>query len=197
MGRDSFGEIAFATRAATTNSPDFHKGLANRLTHSTTLRLHPDPRTLPRPARSTDPLAFLETTMLQLRWYSACCLVLGLLAISILAAPASETFPFGSALFLDSRPLPGSKRIPMIEIQENGTAAFNLWCASVSGSASVAADTITIAPTKALSVQCTPDRLNLDTNLLKALMQVTNWQRHGDVIDLIGATNLRFRMATN
>jgi heat shock protein HslJ len=135
--------------------------------------------------------------MRQLRWYLGCCLVLGLLAIPVLAATASETFPFGSALFLDSRPLPGSKRIPMIEIQENGTAAFNLWCASLSGSASVAADTITITPTKALSVQCSPDRLTLDTDLLKALMQVTNWQRRGEVIDLIGATNLRFRMATN
>jgi len=135
--------------------------------------------------------------MSRLRWYSACCMMLALLAIPLLSAAASETFPFGSALFLDSAPLPGSKRIPMIEIQENGTAAFNLWCASVSGSASVAADTITITPSKALSVQCTPDRLARDTSLLTALMQVTNWQRHGEVIDLIGTTNLRFRMATN
>jgi heat shock protein HslJ len=135
--------------------------------------------------------------MPQLRWHAACCLVVAFVAASLPLATASETFPFGSALFLDSPPLPGSKRIPMIEIQENGTAAFNLWCASVSGSASVAADTITITPSKALSVQCTPDRLTRDTNLLTALMQVTNWQRHGDVIDLIGATNLRFRVATN
>ena len=134
--------------------------------------------------------------MLQLRWYSACCLVLALLA-PLVAAAASDNFPFGSALFLDSPPLPGSKRIPMIEIEENGKAAFNLWCANVSGSASVAANTITITPAKALSVQCTPDRLTRDTNLLTALMQVTSWQRHGDVIELIGTTNLRFRVATN
>jgi heat shock protein HslJ len=137
-------------------------------------------------------------TMVQLRWYAACCIVLAGLAVSLMSAAANEAaFPFGSALFLDSAPLPGSRRIPMIEIQENGTAAFNLWCANVSGSANVAADTITITPTKALSVQCTPDRLTRDTSLLTALMQVTNWQRHGDVIDLIGTTNLRFRMATN
>ncbi len=135
--------------------------------------------------------------MLRLRWHSACCLALAFLAIPLLSATASGTFPFGSALFLDSPPLPGSKRIPMIEIEENGTAAFNLWCANVSGSANVAADTITIVPAKALSVQCTPDRLTRDTNLLTALMQVTSWQRHGDVIDFIGATNLRFRVATN
>jgi heat shock protein HslJ len=135
--------------------------------------------------------------MLQLRRHSACCFMLAFLAVSLVSATASETFPFGSALFLDSAPLPGSKRIPMIEIQENGTAAFNLWCANVSGSANVDANTITIMPAKALSVQCTPDRLTRDTSLLTALMQVTSWQRHGDVIDLIGATNLRFRVATN
>ena len=135
--------------------------------------------------------------MVRLCWHSARCLALACLVMPLISATASETFPFGSALFLDSPPLPGSKRIPMIEIQENGTAAFNLWCANVSGSANVAADTITITPNKALSVQCTPDRLSRDTNLLTALMQVTNWQRHGDVIDLIGTTNLRFRMTTN
>jgi hypothetical protein len=143
-------------------------------------------------------LIFLETTMLRLRWHSACCFVLAFIAVSLLSATASETFPFGSALFLDSPPLPGSRRIPMIEIQENGTAAFNLWCASVSGSANIAADAITITPTaKTSSVQCTPDRFSRDANLLTALVQVTNWQRHGDVIDFIGATNLRFRVATN
>ncbi len=136
--------------------------------------------------------------MLRLRWHFACCFVLAFLAVSFLSATASETFPFGSALFLDSPPLPGSKRIPMIEIQENGNAAFNLWCASVSGSANVAPGTITITPTaKTSSVQCTPDRFTRDASLLTALTQVTSWQRHGDVIDFIGATNLRFRVATN
>ena len=136
--------------------------------------------------------------MLRLRWHSACCLVLAFLAIPLLSADRERNGSRSAArCSLDSPPLPGSKRIPMIEIEENGTAAFNLWCANVSGSANVAANTITIMPAKALSVQCTPDRLTRDTNLLTALMQVTSWQRHGDVIDFIGATNLRFRVATN
>jgi heat shock protein HslJ len=136
--------------------------------------------------------------MIQLRWHFACCAALAIFAVSLMSAAASETkFPFGSALFLDSPPLPGSRRIPMIEIEENGVAAFKLWCATVSGSASVADNTITIVATKTLSMQCTPDRLARDNNLLMALTQMTNWQRHGDVIDFIGATNLRFRMTTN
>jgi hypothetical protein len=138
-------------------------------------------------------------TMVQLRWQGAFFVVLAILAVPLMSAAANEgAFPFGSALFLDSPPLAGSKRIPMIEIEENGKAALNLWCASVNGSANVAANTITITPTvKTSSVQCTPDQFTRDTSLLTALMQVTNWQRHGDVIDLTGTTNLRFRVGTN
>jgi hypothetical protein len=33
--------------------------------------------------------------------------------------------------------------------------------------------------------------------LLAALAQVTSWRRHGDVIEFIGATTLRFRLMTN
>jgi hypothetical protein len=33
--------------------------------------------------------------------------------------------------------------------------------------------------------------------LLAALAQVTSWRRHGDVIEFIGATKLRFRLMTN
>jgi heat shock protein HslJ len=114
------------------------------------------------------------------------------------AAAASDTaFPFGSELALDAAPLPGTKRVPTIEIDEDGTAAFNLWCARVSGSASVTADAITIVPSKTLSAQCTPEQLTQDAALLAALSQVTTWRRDGDVIDFLGTTPLRFRLMTN
>jgi hypothetical protein len=45
--------------------------------------------------------------------------------------------------------------------------------------------------------QCGPDRQTLDTELLAALAQVTNWRRHGDVVELLGVTPLRFRLMTN
>jgi hypothetical protein len=32
---------------------------------------------------------------------------------------------------------------------------------------------------------------------LAALTQVTSWRRRGDVIELLGATKLRFRLLTN
>jgi hypothetical protein len=45
--------------------------------------------------------------------------------------------------------------------------------------------------------QCPADRQSGDESLLAALAQVTNWRRTGDVIELRGATTLRFRLMTN
>jgi hypothetical protein len=139
-----------------------------------------------------------ETTMLRLRRRCVYCLVLAFLATALAPADANDSaFPFGSELALDAAPLPGTKRVPTIEIDQDGAAAFNLWCARVSGAASVTDQGITIVPSKTLSAQCTPDQLTQDAALLAALSQVTNWRRNGDVIDFIGATPLRFRLMTN
>jgi hypothetical protein len=134
-----------------------------------------------------------------LRRHSACGFVLAVLAGSLLPAIAAgeSSFPFGSALVLDAPPLPGSKRMPMIEIEENGAASFYLWCASARGSANVAADAISLVPTTALPSQCTADQISRDADLLAQLAQVTGWRRQGDEIDLLGATTLRFRLMTN
>jgi hypothetical protein len=45
--------------------------------------------------------------------------------------------------------------------------------------------------------QCAPERQNGDEKLLAALVQVTNWRRTGDVVELSGSTTLRFRLMTN
>jgi hypothetical protein len=143
----------------------------------------------------------LETTMLWPSRGFGCSLVpfvVALLFCSVPLAAANETsFPFGSALFLDATPAPGSKRVPMIEIEQNGAASFYLWCASARGSANVADDTISITPTTAVPSQCTADEISRDAGLLAALSQVTEWRRQGDEIDLLGATTLRFRLMTN
>jgi len=93
--------------------------------------------------------------------------------------------------------MPGSKRVPILEIDANGAASIDLWCISVRGQASVGTDTISIVPSAAQPGSCGPDRLSRDENLLAALAQVTNWRRRGDVIELIGTTALRFRLITN
>ena len=125
-------------------------------------------------------------------------LVYALIANSIWPAVASErAFPFDRELILDATPMPGSKRLPILEIAENGAASIELWCARVEAQATVGSDTITIVPIKGDRAQCAPEHQSIDENLLAALMQVTNWRCSGDVIELLGATTLRFRLMTN
>ncbi len=106
-------------------------------------------------------------------------------------------FPFGREMILDTAPLPGSKRVPILEIEENGAASIDLWCASLHGQANVSDDTISIVPGPPQPASCAPERQTGDENLLAAIAQVTNWRRNGDVIELRGASTLRFRLMTN
>jgi hypothetical protein len=118
-------------------------------------------------------------------------------AVAVWPAQASEPFPFGSELMLDALPMQGSKRVPMIEIEDDGTASIDLWCASVKAQATVNDTALTIVPGDAPAAPCDPDRQARDTDLLAKLGQVTGWRRSGEVIELTGATPLRFRLMTN
>ncbi|MFY9838694.1 MAG: META domain-containing protein [Xanthobacteraceae bacterium] len=126
-------------------------------------------------------------------------LVAGVVVSSPLASAESESsFPFGSELVLDQAPMHGSKRIPMIEIEEDGATSIDLWCASAKAQAAVGDSSITIVPGDLqASAQCEPDRQARDATLLAELAQVTNWRRSGEVVELLGATPLRFRLMTN
>jgi META domain len=117
--------------------------------------------------------------------------------LSLGLAQASEPFPFGSELMLDAAPMRGSKRVPIIEIEDNGSASIDLWCASVKAQATVGDAAITIVPGAAQPAQCDPDRQARDVDLLAALTQVTGWRWRGEAIELTGATPLRFRRMGN
>jgi heat shock protein HslJ len=143
-----------------------------------------------------------ESSMLRLwlRRCFACAFVLAAFASLISPfqrAQASQPFPFGSELMLDAAPMPGSRRVPMIEIEDDGTASIDLWCASLKAQATVDNSTITIVPGSAQPAECDPDRQARDADLLSALTQVTGWRRSGEVIELTGATPLRFHLMTN
>jgi heat shock protein HslJ len=135
--------------------------------------------------------------MLRLRRrFVCCCLVFASLLGT--ATASDRTFPFDRELVLEAAPMRGSKRVPIIEIGENGAASIDLWCARLRGEANVGADTISIVPGPAEPMQqCAPERQNGDEKLLAALVQVTNWRRTGDVVELSGSTTLRFRLMTN
>ena len=133
-----------------------------------------------------------------LRRLTTCWLVVAILASIPLAAMAAETaFPFGRELLLDGKPMRGTKRLPSLSIEQDGTAAIDLWCGSLRGRADVGNGTIAITPGERDNAQCTPERQSGDETLLAALSQVTNWRRDGDVVELIGPTTLRFRAMTN
>src|ERR1700741_5168624 len=130
------------------------------------------------------------------RCYRALLVLLCLLLPASLAT-AGDSFPFGTTLMLDAAPMRGSKRIPMLEIAENGAVSIDLWCASARAQAIVADSAISISPGDLQNTQCGPDRQSRDAQLLAALAQVTNWRRNGEVVELLGATPLRFRLMTN
>ena len=113
------------------------------------------------------------------------------------AAWAQSPFPFENELLLDVNPMPGSKRIPNMDVAANGSIVFEMWCNRVEGQVVVAADTITVVTGQATARQCPPARERADADLLAALTDVTNWRRQGSVVTLIGPKSLRFRLPTN
>lgn len=98
---------------------------------------------------------------------------------------------------LEARPQPGSKRIPTLEIGDNGQAQLDLWCKSGKGQFSVANDTVIFVPGAMSDSGCTPERAQLDDALIAALGAAATWKRQGDFVSFIGATTLRFRISTN
>ncbi len=132
-----------------------------------------------------------------LRRHFACCLAVLVISAAFWPALAGDEFPFGSELMLDTPPLHGSKRVPMLEIEGNGAASIDLWCASLRGQVTVDDASITIVLIVTPQTPCDPDREVRDATLLATLAQVTNWRRIGDVIELTGPTTLRFRLMTN
>jgi heat shock protein HslJ len=106
-------------------------------------------------------------------------------------------FPFDGELILDVRPMPGSKRIPNMDIAANGSIAVELWCNRVDGQVVVAGNTITVMTGRPTDRPCSPERARGDAELLDALNAVTSWRREGDFVRLIGPKTLRFRVPTN
>ncbi|HEY2135750.1 MAG TPA: META domain-containing protein [Xanthobacteraceae bacterium] len=137
------------------------------------------------------------------RWLTGRCAALGCVLGIVLAealapaAAAQSEFPFGQELLLDTTPMKGSKRVPSLEIDQNGLADIELWCNSVKGQMVVAGDTITILTGAKTERSCTPERLRGDDEVLAALTEVTTWRREGEILVLIGSRTMRFRLQTN
>ncbi len=122
------------------------------------------------------------------------------LGLAVLAAPPpaqAEGFPFGRELLLDASPMRGSKKVPILDIGDAGSAEIELWCNSVKAQLVVAGGTITIITGEASARQCAPDRARADEDLLAALNDVTGWRMERSALVLTGSRTLRFRLQSN
>ena len=112
-------------------------------------------------------------------------------------ARADAGFPFGMAMTLDVARQPGSKRLPNLEIGDNGEAVLELWCKGGKGQFSVAGNTVIFVAGPLEDRACPPARAQADDDLVAALSEAATWKRQGDFVSFIGAKPLRFRLNTN
>ena len=112
-------------------------------------------------------------------------------------AQADNGFPFGMEMTMDVRPMPGSKRIPNLEIGDAGEVVIELWCKGGKGQFSVAGNTVIFVAGAMENRTCPPDRAQADDELMAALADAATWRRQGDAISFNGSKTLRFRLNTN
>ena len=112
-------------------------------------------------------------------------------------AQAADGFPFGMEMTLDAARQPGSKRVPDLDIGDNGEVVLELWCKGGKGQFSVAGNTVIFVPGQIQDRSCPPARAQADDELVAALSSVETWKRQGDVLTLIGPKSLRFRTTGN
>jgi heat shock protein HslJ len=111
-------------------------------------------------------------------------------------ARAAE-FPYDREILLDMKPLPGSKRVPILEIGADGRAQIDLWCRSGPAQVEVRGEAITFRLGAMHEAGCTPERSERDDAMMAALSEVTQWRIEEDVVVLIGPSELRFRLSTH
>jgi heat shock protein HslJ len=121
----------------------------------------------------------------------------GAVAIVLTTAAAAAEFPFEQELLLEAKPLPGSKRVPMLEILREGRALIDLWCKSGDGRVEVSGDTIKITIEAMKLESCTPERMERDEALAAALSAVMQWRMEDDVLVLSGPTELRYALSSH
>jgi heat shock protein HslJ len=116
---------------------------------------------------------------------------------SLNPARADDGFPFETQMQLDVNRMPGSKRIPNLDIGEAGEVVFELWCKGGKGQFSVAGNTVIFVAGAMENRSCPPDRAQADDELIAALTDVSTWKRQDDLVLFVGAKTLRFRINTN
>jgi len=121
----------------------------------------------------------------------------GAAAILLSAAASAAEFPFERELLLEAKPLPGSKRVPMLEITRDGRAVVDLWCRSGEARVKIEDDRIEFTLGAMREEGCTPERTQRDEALAAALGKVMNWSMEDDVLVLSGPAELRYTLSSH
>src|SRR6186713_2669666 len=103
-------------------------------------------------------------------------------ALDSTPARADDGFPFETQMQLDVNRMPGSKRIPNLDIGEAGEVVLELWCKVGKGQFSVAGNTVIFAAGAMENRSCPPDRAQADDELISALTDAGTWKRQGDLV---------------
>jgi hypothetical protein len=124
---------------------------------------------------------------------------LALFAVAPTSAPAQADagFPFGMEMTLDAARMPGSKRVPDLDIGDSGEVILELWCKGGKGQFSVAGNTVIFVVVAMEDRTCAPDRAQADDGLIAALTDAATWKRQGDFVSFVGPKTLRFHINTN
>ena len=114
------------------------------------------------------------------------------------AAPAhAQNFPFDQEMLLEAKPLPGSRRVPMLEVHPDGKATVDMWCHSAAAQFTISGNALKIEFVGAKPENCTPERIELDQAMAKAMLEITQWRRKNDIVEFVGPTTFRFRISTH
>lgn len=125
------------------------------------------------------------------------CAALVLLGTTSLMTRAQD-FPFDQEMVLEVKRLPDSRRVPMLEVQTGGKATVDLWCHNAIAEVAVSGNEIKFNFTSATPEYCTPERIELDQQMAKGLLDVTSWRREKDLVILSGsAATFTYRLSTH
>jgi hypothetical protein len=133
------------------------------------------------------------------RFWRETAVALTLLSVAPMPGPAraDDGFPFGMEMTLEAARMPGSKRVPDLDIGDSGEVILELWCKGGKGQFSVAGNSVIFVIGEMESRPCAPERAQADDDLIAALSDAAIWKRQGDVVSFVGARTLRFRLNTN
>src|ERR1700745_998271 len=81
-------------------------------------------------------------------------------------ARSESGFPFGMEMKLEAAPQRGSKRIPDLDIGDNGEVVLGLWCKGGKGQFSVAGNTVVFFAGQMEDRTCPADKAQADDDLI-------------------------------